>query len=109
MLGCVIYTLAYFVHPFVDSNAIGIASGVYRFPRYPDETQYQVSDKIKDLIRNFLTPNPIYRPGVQDALKIVNSWFTISSIPLNVYFKGFREKPSAGRKKRELNKRSCRF
>lgn len=65
MTGCVLYTLAYFTHPFVDSNAIGIAGGVYRFPRYPDETKYQVSDKLKDLIRNLLTPNPQFRPSVQ--------------------------------------------
>lgn len=35
MLGCVLYTLAYFTHPFLDANAIGIAAGVYRFPKYP--------------------------------------------------------------------------
>ena len=35
MTGCVLYTLSYFIHPFVDSNAIGIASGTYRFPKYP--------------------------------------------------------------------------
>ena len=68
MVGCVIYTLAYFIHPFVDSNAIGIANGVYRFPSYPAETEYQVSDKIKDLIRNLLTPNPQYRPSVDQAI-----------------------------------------
>jgi AP2-associated kinase len=64
MVGCVLYTLAFFTHPFVDSNAIGIADGVYRFPKYPEETQYQVSDRIKDLIRNFLTPNPAFRLSV---------------------------------------------
>lgn len=84
MLGCVIYTLAYFTHPFVDSNAIGIAGGVYRFPNYPEQTEYQVSDKIKDLIRNFLTPNPTFRPSVQQALEIINRWYTLSDIPLNV-------------------------
>jgi AP2-associated kinase len=35
MLGCVLYTMCYFVHPFVESNAVGIASAVFRFPRYP--------------------------------------------------------------------------
>lgn len=65
MVGCVLYTLAYFVHPFVDSNAIGISHAVYRFPHYPDETQYQVTDKMKDFIRNLLTPNPAFRLSVQ--------------------------------------------
>ena len=62
MLGCVLYTLAYFTHPFVDSNAVGIAGGVYRFP---SDSKYPVSAKIKDLIRNLLTPNPTFRPSVQ--------------------------------------------
>ena len=35
MLGCVLYTMSYFVHPFVESNAVGIASGTFRFPSYP--------------------------------------------------------------------------
>lgn len=35
MLGCVLYTMNYFIHPFVDSNAVGIASAVYRFPSHP--------------------------------------------------------------------------
>jgi hypothetical protein len=43
MTGCVLYTSAYFIHPFVDSNAIGIAAGTYRFLKYPEETKYRVS------------------------------------------------------------------
>ncbi len=43
MTGCVLYTLSYFIHPFVDSNAVGIASASYRFPKYPQETKYHVS------------------------------------------------------------------
>jgi len=65
MTGCVLYTLNYFIHPFIDSNAIGIAAGTYRFPKYPDETQYRVTEKIKDLIRHMLTPNPCFRPSAK--------------------------------------------
>jgi hypothetical protein len=43
MIGCVLYTLSYFTHPFLDSNAIGIAAGTYRFPKYQEETKYKVS------------------------------------------------------------------
>ena len=64
MLGCMVYTLGYFIHPFVDSNTVGIANAVFRFPKYPDETKYQVSEKIQDLIRLMLTPNPEARPSV---------------------------------------------
>lgn len=78
MVGCVLYTLAFFTHPFVDSNAVGIAGGVYRFPKYPEETPYQVSDQVKDLIRNFLTPTPAFRTSLQEATAIVNNWYTMS-------------------------------
>jgi AP2-associated kinase len=36
MLGCVLYTMSYFVHPFIDANAVGIAGAVFRFPSYPE-------------------------------------------------------------------------
>jgi AP2-associated kinase len=84
MVGCVLYTLAYFTHPFVDSNAVGIAAGVYRFPKHPEETPYRVSDKIQDLIRNLLTPNPAFRPSVEEAMQLVANWNNLPSIPLNV-------------------------
>ena len=35
MLGCVLYTMCYFVHPFLDANAVGISGAVYKFPKYP--------------------------------------------------------------------------
>jgi AP2-associated kinase len=99
MLGCVLYTLCYFTHPFVDSNAIGIAGAVYRFPKHPEETQYQVSDKVKDLIRNLLTPNPLYRPSAAEALQIVNNWYTLGEVPLNVGCPLCRRKRGAGRRR----------
>lgn len=40
MLGCTLYTMCYFVHPFVDSGAVGISGGVFRFP---DESIYKIS------------------------------------------------------------------
>lgn len=83
MAGCVLYTMSYFTHPFVDSNAIGISNGTYRFPNYPEETQYNPSDKIKDLIRHLLTPNPHFRPDTYDLVPILEMWNHITTIPLN--------------------------
>lgn len=40
MLGCVLYTMCYFIHPFVDASAVGISAATFKFPNYPDETQY---------------------------------------------------------------------
>lgn len=83
MLGCTLYTMCYFVHPFVDSNAVGISGGVFRFPEYPDETAYKVSDKMKDFIRNLLTPNPSFRPTAAKMLEILAKWDELQTIPLN--------------------------
>jgi len=80
MLGCLIYTLCYFIHPFIDANAVGIASAVYRFP---SETKYKVSEKMKDFIRILLTPNPQNRPGIQELVKIIGQWDNLTEIPLN--------------------------
>lgn len=77
MLGCVLYTLSYFMHPFVDSNAVGIASAVVRFPNYPEETEYRVTEKIKDFIRAMLMPNPAFRPSAEDILGFTKSWDNI--------------------------------
>ena len=30
MLGCVLYTLAYFVHPFIDASKAGISDAAFR-------------------------------------------------------------------------------
>lgn len=83
MLGCVLYTLSYFTHPFLDANAVGISTGTYRFPKYPDETKYNVSDKIKDLIRHMLTPNPTFRPSALELIELLKGWGRISQVTLN--------------------------
>lgn len=74
MLGCTLYTMAYFVHPFVESNAVGIAGAVYKFPKYPEETKYNVSSKMQDFIRNLLTPNPNFRPSAEKMIEILAKW-----------------------------------
>lgn len=33
MLGCVLYTLCYFIHPFLEATKIGISRAVYKFPK----------------------------------------------------------------------------
>lgn len=104
MVGCVLYTLAYFTHPFVDSNAVGIAAGTYRFPNFPDETPYKVSEKIKDLIRNFLTPNPTFRISIEEGIQIIRRWNELSHIPLNVNVLVDRLKQESEKRKRSRRK-----
>jgi AP2-associated kinase len=78
MLGCVLYTLCYFIHPFLEATKIGISRAVFRIP-----SDSKHSDKINDLIRHLLTPNPKYRPSIESLLDILHEWRSITKIPLN--------------------------
>lgn len=53
MLGCVLYTIAFYIHPFVDSSKVAIIDANYRFP--PDSP---FSEKLHDFIRHMITPDP---------------------------------------------------
>ena len=66
MLGCVLFTLMFFKHPFAESSKLSITSASYR---YPVENNYSLDMEI--IVRNLLTPNPDIRP---DATEVI-SWF----------------------------------
>jgi AP2-associated kinase len=53
MLGCVLYTICFYVHPFVECSKLAIVTGTFRIP---EDSKY--SEKIHDLIRHMITPNP---------------------------------------------------
>lgn len=72
MLGCVLYTIVYFVHPFIDASKAGISNAAFRI------TKGKCSDKINDLIRNMLTPNPAIRVNIDQVLAIVRNWSNFS-------------------------------
>ena len=95
MTGCVLYTMGYFIHPFVESNAVGISGAVFRFPEHPSETKYEVSNKMKDFIRNLLTPNPNYRPSCEKMIEILQRWDTLAAIPLNSEAKQIKKEHEA--------------
>lgn len=56
MLGCIGFTLMYFRHPFYNSSKIGIIHVSIFWPESPVYT-----NKLINLIRNLLTPNPNLR------------------------------------------------
>lgn len=73
MLGCVLYTMLYKKHPFMDADRCTIINSFYFFP--DSETNKIVySEKIQDLIRYCLTQNPEERPTAKDLLAILNNW-----------------------------------
>lgn len=69
MLGCVIYTLMFFKHPFFESSKLAITTASFN---WPDEPLY--SDKLEMLVRNLLTPNPDLRPSSDNVVEILDNW-----------------------------------
>lgn len=47
-----------------------------------------------------LTPNPTYRPSAAEALQIVNNWYTLGEVPLNVTFSLCRKRRGEGERKK---------
>ena len=80
MLGCVIFTLCYYFHPFVDSSKIGIINACFKIP-----SDSKFGEKLNDLIRHLITPNPKFRPNIDEVLKILNNYYQMPNINLNVF------------------------
>ena len=71
-IGCVIYTLVYYKHPFIEASKLAIVNASITFPK-----DIQVSEKLKDLIRHMLTTNPKYRPNINEILDIASNYDNI--------------------------------
>lgn len=80
MLGCVLYTLCFAKHPFQEAQKLAIVNGHYYMP---DEDEKRIGQKLRDLIRLMLTPNPNQRPDIDKILEIVENWDEFDKIPLN--------------------------
>lgn len=100
MLGCVLYTLCFFKHPFVDGQKLGISQAQYTIPN-----QSTYSAKLMDLIRHMLTPDPVCRPSSLDILNILINWNRIQQIPLNKMAQEIKEKQL----KQEMEENSLPF
>ncbi len=68
MLGCVIYTLMFFKHPFVDSSKLGIINASYFWP-----VDSVFSEKLENFTRNLLTPFPDQRPSAEEIEQILEN------------------------------------
>ena len=77
-LGGIIFTLMFFRHPFVDCSKMGIVNASYI---WPIDSQY--SNKMENLVRNLLTPNPVLRPSCIELDNILTNWHNFSHLPLN--------------------------
>lgn len=80
MLGCVLFTLCFAKHPFMDAQKLAIINAHYYIP---DEDYERINMKLRDLIRLLLTSDPKKRPTIDNVLKIIDNWDEIDQIPLN--------------------------
>lgn len=67
MLGCVLFVMNYKYHPFQEEGKLSIVNAAIKYPK-------TISEKMQKLIRHMLTPNPYYRPNLQEIIKIIDSW-----------------------------------
>ena len=78
-LGCILYTILFKIQPFNDGLKLNIISASYNFQKNNIE---KYSEKIIDLIRLMLNPNPIERPSAKEILDILKNWNQINKIDL---------------------------
>jgi serine/threonine protein kinase len=67
MLGCVLFVMNYRYHPFQDSGKLSIVNANIRYPN-------TASEKMQKFIRHMLTPNPYFRPTLDEVIDIVEKW-----------------------------------
>jgi len=85
MIGCMLFTLCFYKQPFQEASKLSIVNGAYTFPK-----DHNYPEKLIDIIRMMLTPNPIDRPSIIELCNIFNDYFNIESITLNVFFLRWR-------------------
>jgi AP2-associated kinase len=71
MLGCILFTLCFAKHPFQDAQKLAIMNGQYNMSHDQD-----VSEKMQDIIRLLLTPNPTHRPTIAELEGIFNNYYS---------------------------------
>ncbi len=87
MLGCVLYTMIYKKHPFVNADKNTIINAKYQTPK----TFY--SEKMMDFLSLLLIPDPELRPSSEKVLDIIGKWDKITKIEIPEKFvKGNEEK-----------------
>jgi len=79
MLGCILFALAFYKHPFQECSTLSIANASYFLPK-----KHNYSNKLENLIRNLLTPNPAERMNIQELLDLLMKYPMIHELPLTV-------------------------
>lgn len=89
MLGCVLFSMCFGYHPFQDSQMIGIVNAQYFMPANEYD---RIPEKLRDLCRVLLVPNPAERPSVDQILKVLVNWNQLQQIPLSASAQRLKQK-----------------
>jgi serine/threonine protein kinase len=68
-LGCILYTLAFFTHPFQEGGNLQIISGSYNMPENHKYSKYFLS-----LLKKLFTMKSAKRPDIKQVLTMMDMW-----------------------------------
>jgi len=68
-LGCILFTLAFFTHPFQDAGNLAILSGKYDVPE-----EHPFSIYVTALIKRMLITDSMKRPDIKIVIQMVEQW-----------------------------------
>ena len=72
-MGCILFQILFFQHPFKNATKLSIASAKFEFPEDGNHSIFWYSENLEILIRNLLVPNPKNRPVAADVYNIFKS------------------------------------
>lgn len=82
MIGWVLFALCFFKHPFQDAQKLAILNAHYFFPN-DNESKRRIGEKLRDLIRHCLTPDPSQRPDIFELQDLLETWEDFDKIEIN--------------------------
>lgn len=68
-VGCILYVLAFFIHPFQEGSTLQILSGNYEIPEQHSYSKYLIA-----LIKRLLVVDPSKRPDIAQVLQLCEQW-----------------------------------
>lgn len=71
MMGCVLFTLLFFEHPFKEATKLSIINADFHFPEKDGRGIFSYSENLEILLRNLLTPDPRLRPSSLEVLNLL--------------------------------------
>eukprot|EP01017_Pseudomicrothorax_dubius_P038314 TRINITY_DN5718_c0_g1_i3.p1 TRINITY_DN5718_c0_g1~~TRINITY_DN5718_c0_g1_i3.p1 ORF type:complete len:305 (-),score=73.02 TRINITY_DN5718_c0_g1_i3:215-1129(-) len=78
MLGCILFVVCFYKHPFAEASKLSIVNASFQIP---EKSSY--SEKMHDLIRLLLTPDPVLRPDIFQIISLLECYDDLTHIELN--------------------------